>query len=552
MFCSGYSGKRYFHFSTMTDLLEQGIDVYNEKRYSEAIKILTQLIELEPLNSEAYVWCAEVYYSLENYPLAIVNASESINLMPTDFAYQHRGIAHYQLEDWDDAITDLSYAIVLNPNDSTSFYFRGQSYHNKQMYSQALSDFTTSIELQPEATFSYSGRAQVYKALEDVQAEIADYTECLKRNPEDLYQRKFRAWAYKRCQMYDAALRDLLQLQQLDPEQEDLHEEIAEVESYLSKDEVLEIRVDSTLSAKNSFDTDNFSATQTHESTTEPSVDLTTDALELLLEQLDQLTGLPEVTAEVRGLINLVQVQQMRKSRGLTTIPLSLHLVFTGNPGTGKTTVARLLAKIYQSLGLLSKGHFVEVDRSKLVAGYVGQTALKTADVIEQSLGGVLFIDEAYTLISGKGENDFGQEAIDTLLKAMEDYRDNLIVIVAGYSKPMIEFLRSNPGLQSRFNKYIFFEDYSIAELIEILNNSCQRAGYVLSTTAKYYVQEIIEDLSQRDPILFGNARGIRNLMEQAIAAQANRIIKLANPSDEALSTLEAEDFIQASLCRAV
>ena len=205
---------------------------------------------------------------------------------------------------------------------------------------------------------------------------------------------------------------------------------------------------------------------------TQPQEDLQT-----LLAQLDSLVGLERVKENVRSLINLVKVRKLREQNGLPTPPLSLHLVFMGNPGTGKTTVARLIAKLYRAVGVLSKGQLVEVDRSGLVAGYVGQTAIQTGQVIQKALGGVLFIDEAYALIAGEGANDFGREAVETLLKAMEDHRDDFVVIVAGYADLMERFISSNPGLESRFNRYFVFEDYDADQLNAIFQSMCEKTG---------------------------------------------------------------------------
>ena len=261
------------------------------------------------------------------------------------------------------------------------------------------------------------------------------------------------------------------------------------------------------------------------------------------LEELNSLTGLDGVKKDVNNLVNLMKVQKIREERGMKQPSVSKHLVFAGNPGTGKTTVARLLAGIYNSLGILSKGHLIEVDRSGLVSGYIGQTATRVMEVVESALGGVLFVDEAYTLTSNKGEGDFGQEAVDTLLKAMEDNRDNLIVIVAGYTNLMEEFLDSNPGLRSRFNKYIHFDDYTPAELLEIVESMAAKQDYMLTDEAKKKTLEHYEALCNDKPANFANARDARNYLEKAIAKQAGRIVNMKDIDKDVLMKLEPDDF---------
>ena len=263
-----------------------------------------------------------------------------------------------------------------------------------------------------------------------------------------------------------------------------------------------------------------------------------------LLAELDGYIGLQTVKEEVHNLINMASVYQLRRQHDLPTTDMSLHLVFTGNPGTGKTMMARMMARIYRSLGILSKGQLVEVDRSGLVAGYVGQTAIKTQKVIEKAMGGVLFIDEAYAL-NGRSENDFGQEAIDTILKAMEDHRDDLVVIVAGYDGLMDEFIHSNPGLESRFNRFLHFADYTAEELLAIFRMQCEKGCYILEPEAEAPLRSLLER-RMADAASFGNARGVRNLFEHVLVAQNNRLATMEKITREDLMTITADDVLRA------
>jgi SpoVK/Ycf46/Vps4 family AAA+-type ATPase len=290
-------------------------------------------------------------------------------------------------------------------------------------------------------------------------------------------------------------------------------------------------------------------AAQSGQESTEPAEESAPpeETVEELLAQLDELCGLDQVKKDVHSMINLIKVRKLRQENGLPVPPMSLHLVFMGNPGTGKTTVARLIAKLYHAIGVLPKGQLVEVDRAGLVAGYVGQTAIKTQQVIDQAMGGVLFIDEAYSLTSQKGENDFGKEAIECLLKNMEDHRDQLIVIVAGYVDLMSQFICSNPGLESRFNKYFYFDDYNGSQLQQIFLSQCKKNGYQLDKATEEYAQAFFNRLYEERNANFGNARDVRNLFEALVASQADRVSQLEAPTVEDLMAVTLEDFKKAA-----
>ena len=274
---------------------------------------------------------------------------------------------------------------------------------------------------------------------------------------------------------------------------------------------------------------------------TSPTTPPSTRTIEELLAELDDLVGLQAVKTEVRRLTSMLQVQRMRAAKGLAVYETSHHLVFTGNPGTGKTTVARLLSQIYRALGVVATGHLVETDRSALVAGFVGQTAAKTQIALQAALGGTLLIDEAYALARG-GDNDFGREAIDTIVKFMEDHRDDLAVIAAGYPTEMTTFIDANPGLKSRFTRTLHFADYTVDELVEIFVKLGAKHEYTASDGALAVVQAMIA--SEPRDRGFGNARYVRNLFEETVARQAERVAQLDEPDTEQLTTFIARDII--------
>jgi len=262
-----------------------------------------------------------------------------------------------------------------------------------------------------------------------------------------------------------------------------------------------------------------------------------------LLSDLNSLVGLESVKEKVNDLIAFQRIQKLRKENHLHSAKNTLHLSFTGNPGTGKTTVARIVGRIYKEIGLLSSGHFVEVSRTDLIAGYQGQTALKVKSVIEKAKGGVLFIDEAYSITENENSDSYGKECLTELTKALEDYRDDLVVIVAGYTEPMKKFFESNPGLKSRFNTFIEFDDYNSGELSSILNDMCMNNDYFMEDELKEKMRLYFENLVSAKDINFANGRLARNIYDDLVMNHARRVVNIENPSREILSTITIQDF---------
>jgi len=312
---------------------------------------------------------------------------------------------------------------------------------------------------------------------------------------------------------------------------------ITEITSQVSLGNFGEINSENTVAMANSSSTNNVS----------PSVGEKIEKdekIEDVLAELESFTGMDGIKRDVRSLINLLKIQKQRESQGLSVVKPSLHMVFTGPPGTGKTTVARIMGRVFKALGVLKTGQIIEIDRSGLVAGYVGQTAIKVDEVVQKAQDGILFIDEAYTLSPSDGQDSFGQEAIDTLLKRMEDSRDSLVVIVAGYEEEMQRFIESNPGFKSRFNKYISFDDYKPEELIEIFVSIVKKNKYIANEELILLLHSKFSELYNARTKSFGNGRVVRNLFEKIVENQSNRLALIESAlSENDLQTLLAVDF---------
>ena len=302
------------------------------------------------------------------------------------------------------------------------------------------------------------------------------------------------------------------------------------------------VQESNNVSEKSENEQENFDKTaMTEQETADKAADREAN-VKKYLDELNALVGLSAVKDDVNLLIHTITINEERKKMNLSVPHFSKHLVFYGNPGTGKTTVARIIANLYKELGVISKGQFVETDRSGLVAGYVGQTAIKTKELIDSAMGGVLFIDEAYTLAPEGAGQDFGQEAIDTLLKAMEDNRDDFVVIVAGYPDLMSRFINSNPGLNSRFNKYLYFNDYNAEELEKIFVLMCDKYQYVLDDKLKEQLPDFFKAMVLTKPDNFANAREVRNIFEKAVQRQSSRLYNDKEHTQDDLTLLKLED----------
>jgi tetratricopeptide (TPR) repeat protein len=478
------------------DFFKRGRLAFEAGQFEKAIHAFNKVIEWDPLDANAHTFRGLAHRQIRNFDAALKDLQQVVDIDPSHrVGYLNLGCVQRDVGKIEEALLSFEHAESGDSENPLVFQNRATALIVKGDWEAARSDCETALALAPEGAAAYAILAHVYLGIGDQGLAMQTVERSLELDPEEA--EAYRVRGIIRCSEDDLenGISDFIHARELNPNVQ---------LDYLDKPEVL---------------------------------------LDKLLEKLHQLIGLDTVKEEVRSLINLVKIRQLRKEARLPSVPMSLHLVFTGNPGTGKTTIARLISLIYHVLGVLSKGHLVEVDRAGLVAGYVGQTALKVHDVLNKSMGGVLFIDEAYSLTSRGDEKDFGLEAIDTLIKGMEDKRSDLVLIVAGYPEKMRQFLKANPGIKSRFSKVIRFNDYSATELMGIFKKMCRDHRYELASEAKLEALKAFEALNPEEVGLYGNGRGVRNYFELTITRQANRLGELDKIAQEQLVEILVEDL---------
>lgn len=447
---------------------------------------------------------ALAFFNRNEYREAIDLYKKVIAITPHDIIIYHNiGTCHFNQKQYHEAIEYYQKAIDIDPASATSQLLIGNTFLELGNYQNAISHYQKAIDLDPQNAQAISSLGFCYYQASDFHKAIAYYQNAISIDGQNANYFNYLGFCNHKLNDFEKAVKHFQKAVELDPNNATYKENLrVAMEERIKFDEIF--------------------------------------------TELDKLVGLDNIKDDIMSLIKYVRVEKMRMEQGLGRSSMSLHTVFYGPPGTGKTTVARLLGKIFKAVGLVSSGHMVETDRTDLVAGFLGQTAQKTTEVIERSLNGVLFIDEAYTLNPDGNPQDYGREAIDTLLKKMEDFRENLIVIVAGYTAPMKHFLNTNPGLQSRFKRYFYFKDYLPSELVQIFHIFCNQGGFNIDQDGVSKLERYFEHVYRIRDENFGNARLVRNTFEEIVKAQAVRVADLGAITPKTLTTLTLQDVESA------
>jgi len=509
------------------------------------------------ISALSYLRSGKVKFTLKNFEGAINEYSKALKIDPeyTDALYE-RGLSKIEIHDFEGAIKDYTKALKINPEFYYGYGFRGDVNTTLGEYTAALADYEQALEINPNYCHAlsragylkaelkdYKGAIDYYSRAIDIDSTkavnffnrglskrrlsqlvdaIDDFDKAINLSQNDCKHLYVRSLTHLELDNIDIAINDLELILRIDPNYLDVSNKLKNLKNdkFRTKDDDLKNQSNKNL------------ITQQNQNN-----------IDKLLENLNSFIGLHDVKKEIEILINFQQIRIEREKYGFLNEPINNHMVFYGPPGTGKTEIARLVGKIFKCLGILSKGHFIEADRSSLIGGYIGQTAIKTNDVLQSALGGVLFIDEAYSLNSSSVSGDFGAECISTILKFMEDKRDDFILIVAGYEKEMSEFLNVNAGLKSRFNSQLYFPNFTEKELLEILLKIAKDKGYRVLENSKTSLRNKIAQISEIKKPTFGNARSMRNLLEIAIKNQARRLMMKKERTKDQLLELIFEDF---------
>lgn len=547
----------------------------NTKRFDEAIDIFKQALSIKE-DAETYNSLGSCYFANHQYSAAAKSFQKANNLDPDNeifktnvqialanekvyqnlpselveevIAVNQQAMSAYNQKDFNTAITLFSKYLEKLPNDPQGNYNLATAYHAQKAFDLAVEYYQKALKLDPKYVDAANALGNTYRDKGSFKNALTVYEKALKINALHLATNKDLGFLYFKHEEYKKAIGHYLKAIELSPEEHEVHNQLGfcYFKLYGFTKAVSHFQKAVDLNPINATYKDNLSAALAEKEKHGDELDMSDKpSLDEVMKEVNAMIGLTNIKNDIETLTKFTKVEKLRREKGLSKNPISMHTVFLGPPGTGKTTVARLLGKIYHALGILPSGHVVEVDRSQLVAPFIGQTAPKTNELIDKAIGGILFIDEAYTLSKSDG-SDYGAEAIDTLLKRMEDDRDKLMVIVAGYSGPMQNFLETNPGLRSRFNRYFNFQDYKPNELVGIFKLFCKNNSLSIHNDAEQKLSRYYKYLYETKDDTFGNARMVRNSFEKILQAQSIRLSDYGHIPDDVLSSLTLKDVDNA------